>query len=120
MDSPEAVLQTANAAYNAHDVDAYLATFTPAATFGQLGGRILLDSRQAMQGFYQEFFATRPTVSCEIRERSIMGSYVVELQEITGEGQAPMQAMVISEVQEGRIARVWYAPLGGSPHGHSA
>lgn len=118
MDSPEAVLQTSLDAYNAHDLDAYIAAFTPAATFGQLGGRVLLDSRQAMQGFYREFFETRPTVRCEVRQRSVLGPYVVELQEISGQDQPPMQAMVISEVQDGRIAKVWYAPLSATPHGH--
>jgi hypothetical protein len=41
MDTPESVVQASIDAYNAHDVNAYIALFTPAATFGQLGGRIL-------------------------------------------------------------------------------
>ena len=121
MNTPEVVVQASIDAYNAHDLDGYMACFIPAATFGQLGGRILLDSREAMRGFYGQFFAERPTVHCTIRSRSTMGPFVIDLQEIgspelAGEAQAPMQAMVISEVREGRIAKIWYAPLsGGSP-----
>ena len=117
--SPEAVVQASIDAYNAHDLDAYIATFVPAATFGQLGGRVLLDSRDAMKGFYRQFFEARPTARCAIRQRTVMGSFVVDLQEISGDDQAPMQAMVISEVEDGRIRKVWYTPLsGGEPAAH--
>ena len=122
MESPEAVVQASIDAYNAHDLEAYIATYAPAATFNQLGGRTLLDSRDAMKGFYRQFFEARPTVRCEIRQRSVMGPFVVDLQEISGEisgdDQPRMQAMVITEVLEGRIARVWYTPLSGGPPAH--
>ncbi len=125
MNTPEIVVQTSIDAYNAHDLDNYIACFTPAATFGQLGGRILLDSREAMRGFYEQFFAERPTVHCTVRSRSVMGSFVIDLQEVGSpelahEAQAPMQAMVISEVREGRIAKVWYSPLAGDAAAHGS
>jgi hypothetical protein len=110
MDTPESVVQASIDAYNAHDVNAYIALFTPAATFGQLGGRILLDSRDAMQGYHQQLFAARPTIRCTILERAVMGAFVIDHQQIAGADQPPMQAMVLSEVREGRIVKVWYAP----------
>ncbi len=118
MDSPEAVVQANIDAYNAHDLEAYVATYTPAATFGQLGGRVLLDSRDAMTGFYKQFFEARPTVRCEIKQRSVLGPFVIDLQEISGDDQPPMQAMLIQEVREGRISKVWYAPLSGGAPAH--
>ncbi len=120
MDSPEAVVQRNIDAYNAHDVAAYVATFTPAATFAQLGGRTLLDSREAMQGFYTQFFAARPTVQCTVKQRAVLGPFVVDLQQISDAdqpGMQPLEAMVISEVREGRITKVWYSPLSANPHG---
>ncbi len=118
MDTPEAVLQASIEAYNAHDLDSYIACFTPAATFGHLGGRILLDSRDAMRGFYAQFFEARPTARCEIKQRIVMGSFVVDHQQISDETQPPLEAMVISEVQEGRISKVWYSPLITAAPGH--
>lgn len=131
MDTPEAVVQANIDAYNAHDLDAYIATFAPSATFGQLGGRILLDSRDAMKGFYRQFFDARPTVRCEIKQRSVMGPFVIDFQQISdpaltaaGEDTVPeskppvMEALVISEVREGRISKVWYSPLSGGPPAH--
>ena len=120
MPTPEEVVQRSIDAYNAHDLETYIAAFTPSATFGQLGGRTLLDSRDAMRGFYRQFFEARPTVRCAIKQRTVLGPFVIDLQEISdeavsGENQPPMQAMMISEValsgEESRIARVWYAPL---------
>ncbi len=34
------------------------------------------------------------------------------------EGSAADEAMVISEVREGQIAKVWYAPTAGNPPSH--
>lgn len=124
----ETMVQANIDAYNAHDLDAYLATFTPAATFGQLGGRVLLDGREAMRKFYRQFFDSRPRVQCAVKQRAVLGRFVVEVQEIyepvteqTVAGMPPMQAMVISEIAlsdpGGRIGKVWYAPLSVGPAG---
>jgi hypothetical protein len=118
MQTPEQVAQANIDAYNAHDVAALIATFTPSATFGQLGGRILLDGRGSMQGYYTQLFAARPTVRCEVKQRTVMGPFVVELQEISGDDQPGMQAMLISEVCEEKIVKVWYSPLAGGPPAH--
>jgi hypothetical protein len=118
MQTPEEVAQANIDAYNAHDVNALIATFTPSATFGQLGGRILLDGRGPMQGYYSQLFEARPTVRCEVKQRTVMGPFVVELQEISGDDQPGMQAMLISEVREGQIVKVWYSPLAGGPPAH--
>ena len=53
-----------------------------------------------------------------MKQRSVMGSWVVELQEIAGDDQPAMQAMVLSEVRDGRIRQVWYTPLAGGPPAH--
>ncbi len=118
MQTPEETVQANIDAYNAHDVDALMATFSPAATFGQLGGRILLDGRAPMQGFYTQLFAARPTVRCQVKQRTVMGPFVVEMHEISGDDQPDMQAMFISEVREGQIVKVWYSPLSGAPPAH--
>jgi uncharacterized protein (TIGR02246 family) len=127
----EAMVQANIDAYNAHDLEAYLATFAPTAMFGQLGGRVLLDGREAMRGFYRQFFESRPRVQCAIEQRAVMGRFVVDRQRIfepavegasgTGQAMPPMQAMVISEIAagdpEGRIGKVWYSPLTDAPGG---
>jgi hypothetical protein len=118
MLSPEEIAQANIEAYNAHDVEALMATFSPSATFGQLGGRILLDGRGPMQGYYTQLFQAQPTLRCEVRQRTVIGQFVVELQEISGEGQPGMQAMMISEVREGKILKVWYSPLAGGAPAH--
>jgi hypothetical protein len=118
MQTPEEVAQANIDAYNAHDVEALIATFSPSATFGQLGGRILLDGRGSMQRYYTQLFHARPTLHCAVKQRTVMGPFVVELQEISGDDQPGMQAMMISEVRDGRIVKVWYSPLVGGPPSH--
>ena len=118
MQTPEEVAQANVAAYNAHDVEALIETYSPAATFGQLGGRILLDGRGPMQGYYTQLFEARPTVRCEVKQRTVMGPFVVELQEISGDDQPGMQAMLLSEVRDGQIVKVWYSPLSGGHPAH--
>lgn len=118
MHTPEEVAQANIEAYNAHDVEALMATFSPSATFGQLGGRVLLDGRGPLRGYYTQLFQARPTLRCEVKQRSVMGPFVVELQEISSDDQPGIQAMLISEVRDGKIVKVWYSPLGGGAPAH--
>ena len=122
METPEQVLEASLVAYNAHDLAAYIATFAPQATFGQLGGRTLLDGRDRMEAFFKDFFADQPSVRCEIAQRAIIGPFVVEHQvvsnpEASAQGRPPLETIVISEVRDGHIAKVWYAPVAGGPPG---
>ena len=116
MPTPEETVQATLDAYNAHDLEAYLALFAPEAAFGQLGGRTLLDGREAMRGFYTQMFAARPSIRCRSVERTAMGPYVVDQQEISGEGGPPMEAVMIHEIRDGLVRHIWYAPLTGLPH----
>ena len=111
MPSPAQVVEATVTAYNAHDLDAYLALFTPEATFGQLGGRVLLDSRESMRGFYSQFFAARPSVRCESIERAAVGPFVLDRQVVSGEGQPALEAVLLHEVRGGLITCIWYAPF---------
>ncbi len=116
MSTPEAIVQQSIDAYNAHDLNAYLACYAPAATFGQLGGRILLDGRDALANFYSGFFATQTTVHCTILQRSAIGPFVIDHQQVQSEGKPPLQAMMVTEVRDNLIHSVWYAPLTDAPH----
>lgn len=118
--TPEEIVQASVDAYNAHDVEAYVACFAPAATFGHLGGRILLDSREAMNGFYAMQFSERPNIQCSVKQRSVMGPFVVDLQALSGEGMPAMEAMVVHEIREERIVKVWYSPISGGPPNHGS
>ncbi len=111
MPSPLETVEATVAAYNAHDLDAYLALFTPEATFGQLGGRVLLDSREAMRGFYSQFFAARTSVQCESIERTAVGPFVLDRQVVSGGGQPALEAVLLHEVRGGLVTRIWYAPF---------
>ncbi len=116
MPTPEETVQATLDAYNTHDPDAYLALFAPEATFGQLGGRVLLDGRESMRGFYTQFFQARPTVRCESVERAAVGPFVLDRQIVSGEGQPALEAVLLHEVRDGLVARIWYAPVTDAFH----
>ncbi len=114
--SPEAVVQQSIDAYNAHDLDAYIACWAPDATLGQIGGRVLLDGRDALTNFYSGFFATQTTVRLTVKQRSVIGPFVVEHHEVQSEGKPPLEAMMVTEVRDNLIRAVWYSPLTDAPH----
>lgn len=113
--TPEETLQANVEAYNAHDLDAFLATYAPDARFCKLDGTVLLSDRNIMGAYYKQFFEQSPNVRCEIPQRAVMGPFVIDHQRIVLDASAEtprgMDAMVISEVRDGFIVRCTYSPL---------
>jgi hypothetical protein len=65
-------------AYNAHDINRFLACYAPDAVIEYGTGRILMRGREAMSSFYGKLFTESPALRCEIQQRIRVGSYAVD------------------------------------------
>jgi hypothetical protein len=62
------------AAYNAHDVDRFLACYTADAVLGELDGSELMRGHEDMRQQYSALFREHPTVSAAIPSRIRVGT----------------------------------------------
>jgi imidazolonepropionase-like amidohydrolase len=106
----EALVQRQLEAYNAWDIEAFLATYAEDVALYELGfGKTEPFGRghDMMRKQYSEFFAkVKPHV--EVTRRIVSGPFIVDFEE--GKfGSEAIQAAAIYLVEKGRITNVWFA-----------
>ncbi|HEY8572022.1 amidohydrolase family protein [Phenylobacterium sp.] len=110
-ESPEALVQRQLEAYNAHDLEAFAATYAedieifdlPGAAAGRTG-------KAALRETYGPLFQRLPQLRCEAAHRVVEGPFVIDQEVCRPTPQArPRRATAIYQVENGRIRRVWFA-----------
>lgn len=104
MTTPQSVVERQLAAYNSHDLDAFVATYAPDARIGQADGSSLV-GREALRSTYGPQFA-EGTCRAEITGRLTEGEWVVDHEIAHGIGPEPLRVLVAYRVRAGLIDRV--------------
>jgi uncharacterized protein (TIGR02246 family) len=107
-DSPTAVVQRQLDAYNARDIEAFVATFADDAELFELGQPTPTTvGKAAIRARYQALFDASPQLHSVVVNRTALGQVVVDLEQITGRNGSPevMELMMIFEVRGGLICR---------------
>lgn len=105
----EAIVQAQLEAYNAHDIDAFVATYADDAQVFEHPATLLADGSAQIRERYAARFK-EPNLRAEIVKRIVMGNRVIDHERVTRtfpEGPGVSEAVAIYEVQGGKIARVW-------------
>ncbi len=109
MARPEDPVQRQLDAYNAHDLERFVAeyhddirVFRPPATEPVLSGKAAFAEHYARNRF------NLPGLHAKLVSRIVSGSIVVDHEEITGLPEGRRSAVAVYEVAEGRIRTVWF------------
>ncbi len=111
---PETVVRRQLDAYNARDIEAFLATYAADARLFEHPATLLAAGTAQLRERYTARFQ-ESNLHAVIAGRIVMGSVVIDHEKITRtfpEGTGTSEAVVIYEVQAGRIAQVWL--IGGA------
>lgn len=109
--TPEQLVQRQLEAYNAHDLDAFCATYAEDVQIIRLPDtQPALVGRAQLRTFYAEHRFNRPDLHSEVRQRIAMGNKVIDHEWVTGLDPAPREVVAIYEVVDGLITRVWFVP----------
>jgi hypothetical protein len=108
--SPEAVAQRQLEAYNARDVDAWVATYADDALQFEHPGKLLAtgkaEIRERIKARFQE-----PNLHAKLLHRIVMGEFVIDHELVTRtfpEGTGTLTMVALYEVRAGRIARATF------------
>ena len=108
--SPEAVVQKQLEAYNARDLDAFIATYAEDVQLFDLPDKLLLRGHAELRERYQRTFAD-PRLHAEILNRIVVGNTVIDHERVRvtfPDGPGTVEAVAIYEVLDGKIATVWF------------
>jgi hypothetical protein len=93
-------------AYNAGDLERFMACYTDDCVVDDGAGSRLLTGHAEMRPRYEALFKSSPNLHCEIIHRMRIGSYVIDEEKITGRVPAMNRAVVIYRVKDGLIEHV--------------
>ena len=106
---PEAIVQAQLEAYNAHDIDAFVATYADDAQIFEHPAKLLATGPAQLRERYTARFK-EPNLRAVVAKRIVMGNMVIDHERVTRtfpEGPGMLEAVAIYEVQSGKIAKVW-------------
>lgn len=112
--TPEAVVQAHIDAYNAHNLPAMIAAYAEDAEIYEHPAKLLFKGREELSRRYTQRFL-EPNTRVAIVKRIVLANFVVDHEHITRtfpEGTGTIDAIVTSEVKDGKIVRAWliYGP----------
>ncbi len=105
--TPEMLAQQQLNAYNAHDLDAFLAPYSEDVEIYDLPGKLVLKGKAKMREEYM--FITRvPKLYCKLLNRIVEGNTVIDHEEIHGAGDRLYYGVAIYMIENGRISKVYF------------
>jgi hypothetical protein len=108
--APEAIVAAQLEAYNARDLDAFLATYAEDAELFEHPSKLLASGMAQLRERYATRFAD-PTLHAVVLKRIVVGNFVIDHERVSRmfpEGPGTMDAVATYEVQGERIVRVWF------------
>jgi hypothetical protein len=108
MSLPADLAQRQLDAYNAHDIDAFVACYTPdVEAFLLPGNERLFQGRDALRERYGPYFkAKKPHAT--LTDRAVLGRFAVDFEEVVLADGTQMAAWALYHVEEGLIRTIWF------------
>lgn len=110
MSDPRAVVQEQVDAYNARDLERFIACYAPDAVILDSAGAVIYQGEHELREGYGPMLAQNPSLHTEIPTRIHVGDWVVDEEIVTGitaEGFPPeMRAVTAYQVVNDKIQRV--------------
>ena len=93
-------------AYNAHDLEAFLACYADDVVVTSGNGDLLLDGGEAVRDQYGVMFDQLPDVQVAVRHRIELGAWVVDDEHVTAAAGFEIEALVAYHAPGDQIDRV--------------
>jgi len=94
-------------AYNAHDLDAFIAPYSDSVEIYDLGtNKLQVKGKDEMRKRYN-FLNGLDILHCNLLNRIVDGNFVIDHEEITSKS-GKFYGVAIYEVRDGKIVRVWF------------
>ncbi len=108
--TPEAVVQAQLEAYNARDIDAFIATYADDVKLFELPDKLLSEGTATMRERYGKLFKDE-RLHATIVNRIALGNTVIDHERVRltfPQGPGTVEAVAIYEVSDGKITKVWF------------
>lgn len=105
--SPVDLVQQQLNAYNAHNLEAFLAPYAEDVEIYQFPNTLLSKGKEQMRKDYL-FITKVPKLFCRLQNRVVQGNMVIDHEEVSGFGPKPVHAVAIYLIEKGKISKVYF------------
>lgn len=105
--SPEMLAQEQLNAYNAHDLEAFLAPYADDVEIFDFPNTLQVKGKDAMRKQYQ-FVTQVPKLHCRLVNRIVQGNMVIDQEEVSGFGNKLLHGVAVYIIENGKIAKVYF------------
>ena len=105
--TPEELADQQLVAYNAHNLEAFLAPYADDVEVYGSGNKLEMKGKAEMRKAY-EFLNRTPKLYCKLLNRMVQGNIVVDHEEVWGFGDKPFYGIAIYEIKDGKISKVFF------------
>lgn len=106
--SPEDAAQAQLDAYNAKNIDDFVACYhEDVEVYDFLTGELRMKGMESFRERYAKLFENTK-IHARLEQRMSLGAVVMDKEYVTGMGDEPVEAIAIYEVVEGLIRKVWF------------
>ena len=106
-ESPEEVVQRQLNAYNARNIDLFIATYSEDIEIYDSKGKLLMKGHDQMRKGYADFFKNVTNLYCEIENRIVINNKVIDKEKVRA-GKETIHGVAIYEVEAGKIKKVTF------------
>ena len=107
ISGPEKVVQEQVEAYNRHDIDAFLKTYSPEIKLYDFPDKESASGLESMRERYGKLFKREPSLKVKIVKRIVQGDRVIDQEEVSVGGRQ-FNAVAIYQVKGDKITAVWF------------
>lgn len=94
-------------AYNARDIERFLAFYSDDIVLSKLGGAPMAEGKAAVSRFYADIFATYPANRAVVKNRIALGVTVIDHEDVTrGPGLERFEILAVYTIAGDKIVRV--------------
>ena len=104
-ETPEQIVQKQVNAYNARNIDAFLATYAKDVKIYNEQGQLIIEGHDQMRAGYTNMFETVTNLYCEIENRIVINNKVIDKEKVRYNNSF-INAVAVYEVSNGKISKV--------------
>jgi hypothetical protein len=109
MPTPEQVVQAQLDAYDARDIDGFVATYHPDIVIADLANDLpLISGHDELRERYTAIFEGSPDLHLTVKNQIVAGHFVIVHEYITGRLGETLDTVLIYEVKDDLITHVWF------------
>ena len=108
VSGPQQVVQEQVEAYNRHDIEAFLKTYSAEVKVFDFPDKLRFSGLEAMRERYGKLFKSEPAPTVKIAKRIVQGAHVIDHEEVSRGAERQLTAVAIYRVEGGKITAVWF------------